>query len=322
LIVLERKNLDMSSDAQKSNPLPLGINGLDHVRILVHDLEATKDLFRDVLGFYVSARGDNYIHPLGTFQTFSRFTNGFMLEYMAIHDRPMATVERPEMVHFLDHWEGGHSVVLNVTSTQETSEMLRARGFPVTAPVPGTRRRVTDDPSPSPPRWWLVNFESAPFPPYLLSFIQYQQSWEELRAARAQESRHPNTATRVLAVWMAVPDAEATAQYFTSLGLPSQRTVQVPRLGAIAQEIRVGENHSLLLLQSLQPEGEVGRFVKERGGAGIVGVSLEVTDLETAATRLAQGNIETKPSYPGVYGKSLLVPAECARGLWIELVAR
>ena len=52
-----------------------------------------------------------------------------------------------------------------------------------------------------------------------------------------------------------------------------------------------------------------------------MGVSLAVANLETAAKRLEQVNVEVRQPYTGVYGTSLLVPAVCAAGLWIELVA-
>lgn len=89
------------SDMQSFDRLGLGINGLDHVRVLVRDLEAAKDRYRDVLGFRVPPRDDNYRHPLGSYQTVTRFSDAFYLELLAVHDRPRMSSGRPEMVPFL-----------------------------------------------------------------------------------------------------------------------------------------------------------------------------------------------------------------------------
>lgn len=262
----------MSSQPLKPHSPLLSIKGLDHIRILVHDLEAAKDIYRDLLGFLVPPRGQKGIHPLGTENSVARFYDGFYLELLAIHDSATAAVRRPEMVRFLQHSEGGHSVLLNVASAQETADTLRARGFPVSAPIPGSIMRATES-VPLPPGWWLVNFEYAPLPADLLSFIQYQRSWEERQADRSREPPHPNTATRGLAVWIAVPDAATAAQYFASLGLPSRRTLHVSHLGAMAHEVQVGDDQCLLLLQSLQQDSIVDHFLKECGSGGVMGVS-------------------------------------------------
>lgn len=236
---MKRKSLGMSSQIQslEPNPSSLNLKGLDHIRILVHDLEAAKDIYRDLLGFLVPPRGQKGIHPLGTENSVIRFYDGFYLELLAINDSVTAAVRRPEMMRFLQHSEGGHSVLLNVASAQETSDTLRAQGFTVSAPTPGSIMRTSESVLP-PPGWWLVNFERAPFPPDLLPFIQYQRSWEERQADRYQEPPHPNTATRGLAVWVAVPDAEAATLYFASLGFPSKRTLQVSQMGAIARKCK------------------------------------------------------------------------------------
>ena len=86
--------------------------------------------------------------------------------------------------------------------------------------------------------------------------------------------------------------------------------------------MQIRDDQYLLLLQPIQQDSIVDRFLKGRGSAAVMGVSLEVANLETVAKRLEQGAVSTKQSYGGVYGASLLVPAADTRGLWIEFVAR
>jgi len=69
----------MSSQSHPLKPTPplLSIKGLDHIRILVHNLEAAKDMYRDLLGFLVPPRGQKGLYPLGTENSVARFSDGF-----------------------------------------------------------------------------------------------------------------------------------------------------------------------------------------------------------------------------------------------------
>jgi len=50
-----------------------------------------------------------------------------------------------------------------------------------------------------------------------------------------------------------------------------------------------------------------------------MGVSLEVGRLPTARSLLEKNTQRKFASYSGSYGKSILIPAELAHGLWIEM---
>jgi hypothetical protein len=50
-----------------------------------------------------------------------------------------------------------------------------------------------------------------------------------------------------------------------------------------------------------------------------MGVSIEVASLETARALLEKNTKRELVSYAGAYGNSILIPAELAHGVWIEM---
>jgi hypothetical protein len=57
-------------------------------------------------------------------------------------------------------------------------------------------------------------------------------------------------------------------------------------------------------------------------GEGIMGVSMEVRDLETARKVIESNTGLVFAPYAGPYGNSILISAEIAHGLWIEMFER
>lgn len=300
--------------------LGLGINGLDHVRVLVRDLEAAKDLYRDVLGFRIPPRGDNYRHPLGSYQTVTRFADAFYLELLAVHDRARMSTGRPEMVQFLDRREGGHSVLLNVRSAQAATNALRSGGLAAVGPTAGGFEPSADA-GPLGKPWWLVNFSAAPFTKEALSLIEYEPDWPAQQRHAAGWADQPNGTSGVHAVWLAVPNLLVTASHFAALGLDQQRSFGLEHLDADACEVRIGELQNIWLVQPRGNAGAVGAFLAERGQAGIMGVTLQVRDLQAQSERLSRATGAGLQTVNGRYGASVVVPGTHACGLWLEFAA-
>ncbi len=95
------------------------------------------------------------------------------------------------------------------------------------------------------------------------------------------------------------------------------RRISLSQLGAKGREIETGEG-LVLLLEASSAEGEVASFLARRG-EGVMGVSIKVAELNTALNIL-EANLKQKlPPYEGAYGKSVLVPVEVTRGIWVEM---
>jgi hypothetical protein len=77
----------------------------------------------------------------------------------------------------------------------------------------------------------------------------------------------------------------------------------------------------IVLLEAQGSEGPVPQFSRGRG-EGLMGISLEVENLEKARALIQKNTKRSFPPYPGFYGNSFLIPGELAGGVWIEMVQK
>src|ERR1700674_1136935 len=148
----------MVAQDKKQNDSVLGEgSGLDHPGILVRDLEAAKDTYRDTLGFWIQPRG--VVSVLGSGMKISNafFEDGSYLTLSAVNDLDKARVNRPSYLTFLEKHEGAKFFMLNVSSAEGTAKFLRARGLDVSDP---SERRVMAPGAKElpPPGGWAVAF--------------------------------------------------------------------------------------------------------------------------------------------------------------------
>ena len=98
------------------------------------------------------------------------------------------------------------------------------------------------------------------------------------------------------------------------------RLLKFDVLGARGREFDIGDGR-ILLLESDSPGKSAADFSRERG-QGVIGLTLSVSDLRKAQSLLEENTHRKLPTYDGIYGKSFLVPAELANGVWIEMVQK
>jgi catechol 2,3-dioxygenase-like lactoylglutathione lyase family enzyme len=305
----------------KQNDSVLGKgDGIDHPGILVWDLEAAKDTYRDTLGFTVPPRGVVSVNTSGIKTSSALFEDGSFLYLVAVNDLATVRLNRPSYLDFLEKHEGVRFLILNVSSAEGTAKFLRARGLDVNDPA--TRTIITPGAKePPPPIGWAVTFNKPILPADSISFFQPASATareERIRQADASgRSHHANTAKRVAAVWIVVPDLEAATKAFEMAGFHAVDKRKFSELGALGREIEAGTGRIVLL----EPKGKTGKaasFLAERG-EGIMGVSLEVASLATARSFLEKNTRRKFASYSGPYGDSILIPADLADGVWIEM---
>jgi hypothetical protein len=247
------------------------------------------------------------------------FKNKSFLELLGVYDQETAK-ETPE-VKFLERHEGGTGFGVHVASAERAVSILKERGI------------ETSGPEPYPPAepgnpagmwiWRTVEPKRPTLPGGNVFLIEYNEPFiEEYRkkdpltfeAARV----HPNTAQKLQAVWVAVKDLKVAVSTYESFGFPAGRRISLPQFGAKGREIEVGEG-VVLLLEASSVTGKVASFLARRG-EGVIGCSIKVADLNTAVN-LLEANLKQKLlPYEGAYGKSVLIPDEVTRGIWIELV--
>jgi hypothetical protein len=311
-----RVPIDEGNEARDDGSLLQKGWGIDHLRVAVQDLEKAKDQYRDALGFNViPPRGQKGIHPTGSENSVVLLGEKY-LELIAVHDREKVLQNRPWLIDFLKTREGAQSLVLNVSSAQETATYLRRHRFSVTDPVPGTIIREGEK-EPPPPLWWTVDFQKSVLPGAVISFVEYAGERNSPERVKGPFPQHANTCKAIRAVWVVVADVKHAVKLYASIGLRPKRPLNVPYLGAAGHEVEAG-NGSILLLQPTHSDGGCGSFLK-RAGQGIMGVTLAATEIHSAQMLLAQKTRRPFVVYRGIYGESVLIPGELANGMWIEM---
>ncbi len=299
--------------------------GVDEVIIVVRDLDAAQDVYGNILGFrLLPPKGSAYRLPSGLKISGAYFAEN-QLELRAIDDPEKAVENRPEYVNFLEQHEGARSLVLAVSSLDATASLLRARGFEISEPIPGVFDGTTI--------WRIVTFTNSVLPGLPLvgqrptgPGVRPDDQWL-LRVAtlwfaeyvdyQEHQPQHPNTARGIKSVWIGVRDLVTATKAYESVGLRSGQRRSLPQLEASGREIEAGRG-VILLLEPRSEDGKVASFLADRG-EGIMGVSIEVRDLSTARKLIERNTGQKFMPYEGPYGSSILIPAQIAHGLWIEM---
>lgn len=302
------------------SPLLGGARGVDHVGIAVRDLDSCIELYRNRLGFTIS---DRATLPGGAANAGVHFKNKTFLELISVYDRERASKSATNLVPFLDKHQGTLFVGIAVESVEQAAAYLRGRGFEVGGPMGGTM--TPDGAQETLPELWKTIWFRKPFDPgENLFFIQYgpHEVWSKVEEKYPQfkqdpaKSVHANGALRLHAVWMSVENLGDSTKAYESIGLVRGTKMTLSAIGASAQEIRAG-NGAILLLTPDAPGGHLQEFMADRGQA-VMGVSIEVEDIERTRAVLKERLHQELAVYSGAFGKSVLVPGQLAAGAWIE----
>jgi hypothetical protein len=258
-----------------------------------------------VLGFSV-IRGGSF--PGGIRNSAVLFGTNY-LELLSVD--PWQAAANKTLAEFLEQREGAHALALNASSAQQTADFLRARNFDVTGPksssfVPEGSKEVQAA------LWQTVGITKPVLPSEPIFFIQYAP-----REARSKRPDHRNTAMDMHSVWITVKDLELATKGYEAIGLRPGRKLQMPQLAAKGREISAGQG-AILLFQTNNTKGPLTSYVAQQG-EGIIGMSIEVRDLQVARSLLRASTKQELNPYRGLHGKSILVAPVFTHGVWIEL---
>src|ERR1700745_12136 len=300
---------EQAKDSPNSTVLGSG-HGIDHVAIAVKDLETANKTYRDVLGFAVFAGGK---HPVGTRNSGPNLENGY-LELITVWDRTKA--QGGMVGTFLEKHEGALFLGLDVSPVDDTAKFLRTRGFNIKGPEDGSISSDPEQHDQPNQSWRLLGLETGSVPAAHIP----TKSTDAIFFVQVG-SAHPNTAKKLVSVWMGVRDLEASVRAYEAMGFRASRKLAAPHLGARAQEIEAGQG-TILLLQSENSTSKVASFLAERGAEGIMGLSIEGASLQTARSVLEANTKKQFAPYSGPYGQSILIPPEFTHGVWIEFLQK
>jgi len=298
--------------------------GIDHVGIAVRDLEKTNRDYEQVLGFKYFK-----IPPFtdGTVRSSVFFENNSYLELTSV-----ATIsdQTKGFADFAEKHEGAMFLGLATSSAKDAADYLKAQNFEA---VLGGEESATKEkqPKPPPPPYYYVFISDKPSgerQPFMLSnflfLIEYVSPERPGRLAALRKQgmmTHPNTALGIRSVWFAVRDLDAQLRNLRDAGFEPGETREAKFLGAKGREVKAGMG-CLLLLRSTDDNGALSKFLSNHDDGSILGVSIEVSDLNQARSWVeGHSGRELRP-YNGFYGQSILIPPNLTHGVWMELFQR
>jgi len=289
---------------------------IDHALLWGHSIDQVSNVMAMKLGFQVRP-GRN---PDGIANRYVRFADRSYVELFGI-ERPDAVMD-PGMQADQASLRGGpgaRTFGLRSSNLEGALALLRTQGF---APTP-IFTASPDDPDgdgPSkPPRWRLFAFERSPLSSHLF-YIDYAAL--DATPARVVDTRvaqeQPNGARALSAIWLLSPDADADRRQLERMGLDHATPVRLPQIAAQGYRIQVGRKELL----ALQPAGPgIAADALRDGGPQLLGISIEVQDIDRAQRRVERGYDVRIPRYQGSQGDAFLAPTQADLGLLVEFHA-
>ena len=123
---------------------------------------------------------------------------------------------------------------------------------------------------------------------------------------------------------IAVKNIDQAIQLYTDLfGIKPNKIQEIPRQGVKAALLPVGDGSEIELLEPIDPTGGIAKFIETRG-EGIHHICLEVDDVDTELSRLADKGIQLidKKGRPGLAGKVAFLHPKSTKGVLIELAQK
>ncbi len=302
-------------DAAAGGSLLGGERGLDHVGVAVKDLDAATHVYHDLLGFNRPVEGKL---PNGLRNVNYYFSDATYLETLVYWDRSKAKW----LADFTDAHSGALFAVVSAFSPEATTQFLAGRGIEVSAPVSGTIQTAGEDAAPE-EKWKTFFLPNGFLPGDPLYFISYKREARDAYLHQLDDPKlrrqllHKNTAVGLRAVWFAVPDLEAASKAYEAIGLPRKREFVDPAIGAAGRAFGAGDGEIWLLAPST-PEGKTAAFLRERGGPGIMGITLAAGSVAVAAKVIGEGTGAPMSTYAGQLGTSVRVDPDLTLGVWLE----
>ena len=293
--------------------------GIDHVGLLVRleNFDQAVGVLTDELGFAATAVLPN---PLGAKNRLIWFDDETYLEVVAFTELNDFTAP---FLAFLEHHEGAKFYGTDVVDAAQAITFLTDAGYPNVGPIPAPPLTIeeTGDVVGLNPLWRSIIFTTRLAPDNSNFFVDYDEAEVQQMLADfpvLAPQPHPNTAQKIDTLWLVVADLDAAIEFYEGLGLPVHAKHQkIHYLGGRGAQVRY-HNNTLHLLEPDGP-GPVAAFAADRG-EGIMGVSVQVADLEAALDLVNDNTGLALESFEYRGRERFLLPASLTHELLIELV--
>lgn len=125
-------------------------------------------------------------------------------------------------------------------------------------------------------------------------------------------------------VAVAVKNLDQALQIYSDLfGIKPSKIEEIPQQGVKAALLPIGDNSEIELLEPIDAQGGVAKFLENRG-EGIHHICLEVDNVDQELSRLANQGVQLidKQGRPGLAGKVGFLHPKSTAGVLIELAQK
>lgn len=310
--------------------------GLDHIEIVVSSGEAAKETYFRKLGFTVSPDAS-----VAGVQRSGIFFGPPYIEFFWLRGVGKPELESPlalKLRRSLDHGGGIFQYNIDTSNIETVRERLSGMGLNVNLQQPRTRTRNGKE---EPAAWRLLyaKDERAAPPPGVpggdaVGIIEYRDNsvsarLEQVRQnflpsdlpkdpRRAAGEDHANTARRLRAVLVAVPDVGAAVAKSVSFGLVAAGKRQSSAIGAVGQQVECGQGY-IEFWEPASRDGQLATLLRQKG-PGPFGFAVGVASVGIAHD-IAQEGFQTKLPIEDQHDRrSLTVSGSLTDGVWVEFV--
>jgi beta-lactamase class D len=223
-------------------------SNIDHVPIVVNDLEKLKDILKNQLHFAVK---EGKVHA-GIKNCFVKFEDGTYLEFIQPVDS--SQIIGKYYANFLQTRQGGTALAVSITNTNLVKQMLTEKNIPFT--YDSNKIWQTIEPALS-----------------TLFFIEYaDKNWKEKPA----NTTHPNTATSLVATYVLTDIIAAAVKKYETLGIVEKGSGEYA--GTPYKLLKAGKG-SLYLLDGANA-GKIHQLLNAKNLRGICGFQIKVNSLQ------------------------------------------
>lgn len=236
-----------SSNEQAGLRQPL-FQSIDHVPVVVRDLEKVKSILKNQLGFTIK---EGKPHE-GINNCFIKFEDGTYLEF--IHPTDSLPAIGRYYTQFLKKRQGGTQLALAINNTDPARQMLYVKGIPFT--------------SDSNKIWRTIEPEAAEF--FLIEYADKNKTDQKIHTT------HPNTAASLTAVYVVTGNPAAEERKYESMGIKATETglyLETPYT-----RFTIGHNHLYLLDGSKSKK--IGQWTNLNNLRGICGFQIKLGSLQ------------------------------------------
>jgi cbb3-type cytochrome c oxidase subunit III len=307
----------------KEEPYLLGLgHGISSSTLFVNDLEATRNYFKDTLGFDVSDKVEKGTID-GTLVSSISFADMSSFEILSLNDT-LKNESMPSFVSsFLEKVEGVGLYELSSSSVDSTSKWLSSQGFQMDS-IQSFRSSEEVSKGWSwdtgGPQKLSLEFESYPRPAVLPKFVQYpsidyqatQTEWRTYYSYGRRYQEHANGVVGTAAIRIAVEDINAASKEFLKMGF-----TELESNDSIAR-FQLIRNQEIHLIAPQTDRDEISDFLKTRG-SGVFAVRFEVINIDSTY-KFLKNQLPAKALVINELPMQLTVLKEFAHGVQLEFV--